>query len=326
MNAPSSKTQILAQFQQLLTQHKQTASQIATKEEEAEKAKNQELLTQAATYTVDSIVNGMATLQLNFGSAITELAQRLGRESGKLDELKRAILVEQENLQQLRQVRIVADALYILRQEHQGQLRILTEEAQTQREALAKEISQTRKLWEKEQAEFTLRIEEEAAQIVKDREQSQADYTYQIQQQRKIELDEYEQARRLQERMLQALSREKEKDWQERGQVLTANQAEFAANEAKIAGFEEALKQAYNDAKGEAIKKAEREAKVKSDLLEKEWEAEKQGYELKLTAIEATIQRQLEQIAELTTQLQTATTQAQTLAMRAFQSAEATKS
>ncbi|MEA5417700.1 hypothetical protein VB712_00595 [Spirulina sp. CCNP1310] len=325
MNTPSSKTQILAQFQQLLTQHKQTASQIATKEEEAEKAKNQELLTQAATYTVDSIVNGMATLQLNFGSAITELAQRLARESGKLDELKRAILVEQDNLQQLRQVRIVADALYILRQEHQSQLRTLTEEAQTQREALAKEISQTRKLWEKEQAEFTLRVEEEAAQIVKDREQSQEDYTYQIQQQRKIELDEYEQARRLQERMLQELSREKDKDWQEREQVLTANQAEFVANEAKIAGFEEALKQAYNDAKGEAIKKAEREAKVKSDLLEKEWESEKQGYEFKITAIEATIQRQLEQIAELTTQLQTATTQAQTLAMRAFQSAEATK-
>ncbi len=325
MNTSSSKTQILAQFQQLLTQHKQTASQIATKEEEAEKAKNQELLTQAATYTIDSIVNGMATLQLNFGSAITELAQRLAGESGKLDELKRAILVEQDNLQQLRQVRIVADALYILRQEHQSQLRILTEEAETQREALAKEISQTRKFWEKEQAEFTLRIEEEAAQITKDREQEQANYTYHIQQQHKIELDEYEQAKRLQERMLQGLNREKEKDWQEREQVLSANQAEFAANEQKIAGFEEALKQAYTEAKGEAIKKAEREAKVKSDLLEKEWEAEKQGYELKLTAIEATIQRQLEQIADLTTQLQTATTQAQTLAMRAFQSADATR-
>lgn len=325
MNTPSSKTQILAQFQQLLTQHKQTASQIATKEEEAEKAKNQELLTQAATYTVDSIVNGMATLQLNFGSAITELAQRLARESGKLDELKRAILVEQDNLQQLRQVRIVADALYILRQEHQSQLRTLTEEAQTQREALTKEISQTRKFWEKEQAEFTLRVEEEAAQIAKDREQSQADYTYQIQQQHKIELDEYEQAKRLQERMLQELNREKEKDWQEQEQILIANQGEFKAHEQKIAGFEEALKQASSEAKGEAIKKAEREAKVKSDLLEKEWEAEKQGYELKLTAIEATIQRQLEQIADLTTQLQTATTQAQTLAMRAFQSADSTR-
>ncbi|MCW6037621.1 hypothetical protein K4A83_15250 [Spirulina subsalsa FACHB-351] len=320
MNSPNSKTQILAQFQQLLAQHKQTASQVATKEEEAEKAKNQELLSQAATYTVDSIVNGMATLQLNFGSAITELAQRLGSESGKLDELKRAILVEQDNLQQLRKVRIVADALYILRQEHQTQLRTLSEEAQTQQEALAKEISQTRKLWEQEQAEFTSAIEEKAAQLIKEREQELADYTYQVQQQRKIELDEYEQAKRLQERTLQELNREKEKDWQEREQLLSINQAEFEANEQKIAGFEEALKQGYTEAKGEAIKKAEREAKVKSDLLEKEWEAEKQGYEFKLTSLEATIQRQLEQMAELTTQLQTATNQAQTLAMRAFQS------
>jgi len=54
-----SKEQILKAFRQLLAEQKQIESKVATKEEEAEKEKNKELLEVASTYTVDSIVNGM---------------------------------------------------------------------------------------------------------------------------------------------------------------------------------------------------------------------------------------------------------------------------
>ncbi|MFP4007357.1 MAG: hypothetical protein ACLFV6_05025 [Spirulinaceae cyanobacterium] len=316
-----SKTQILTAFRQLLAQQQQIASKVATKEEEAEKEKNKELLEVAATYTVDSIVNGMASLQLDFGSIINELSQRLGSESEKLDTLKRAISVETENLAQLRKVRLVADALYILRQEHQEKIKALQDNINQQREALGKNISQTRKAWENEQAEWEIRIEEEAQIIAKQREEEAADYQYQTTRSRQIEMDEYEEYQRDQERTLQEMNQQKEKGWQEREQYLTVNEAQFNAKQEKIAGFEEALKKAYTDAKGEAIKQAEREAKVKSDLLEKEWESTQQGFDLKIQSLEAVIERQTTQIAEITTQLQAATNQAQQLAMRAFQSA-----
>ncbi|NEO27464.1 MAG: hypothetical protein F6K03_11365, partial [Kamptonema sp. SIO4C4] len=116
--ANQSKTQILEAFQQVLAKQEQISSKVATKEEEARKVKNQELLETVADYTLDSIVNGMASLQLDFGSILTNLSERLDTESNKLEELKSAIAVETENLQNFRQVRIVADALYILRQEH----------------------------------------------------------------------------------------------------------------------------------------------------------------------------------------------------------------
>ena len=132
-------------------------------------------------------------------------------------------------------------------------------------------------------------------------------------------MDEYQERKRLQERELLEKTQEKEKAWVEREKYITDNQAEFEANQTKIAGFEEALKKAYNDAKGEAIKDADREAKIKSDLFEKEWEAAKLGYDFKIQSLDGVIQRQSEQIAELTNRLQTAITQAQNLAMRAFQ-------
>jgi hypothetical protein len=320
-NTPNSKGQILSAFRQLLSQRQAIASKVATKEEEAEKAKNQELLETAASYTVDSIVNGMAALQLDFSGIVTNLAERLTNESEKLDELKRAIAVERDNLDQLQKVRIVADALYILRQEHQEKLTVLETDTRRQTEAIEKEMAQARKVWTKEQAEFTANVEEQEALALKEREEETGDYNYEIERSRQMEMDEYEEKKRLQERNLQEKNQEKEKDWAEREKILTDNQTEFEENQAKIEGFEEELKQTFTEAKNKAIEECDRDAKVKENLVAKEWEAEHQGYELRIAALEASIQRQSEQIAEITTQLQAATNQAQSLAMRAFQSA-----
>ncbi len=320
ISQPETKEQILSAFQKLLAEKKKNESKVYTKEEEAKKEKNQELIEVAANYTVDSIVNGMAALQLNFGSAIHDLSERLSTEVSKLDELKQAIAIENQHLENLQQIRLVADALHILNQEHQEKLQTLESQAALQKETIDKEKTQLRKAWEKEQAEFALSVTEEDELLVKQRTQEKADYDYEIDRLRKVELDRYEQAKREQERTLKEQNQEKEKDWQQREKYLTDHQAEFAENEKKIAGFEEELKKAYIKAKEEAIKEAEREAKVKTDLFEKEWESTQQGYDLKVASLEATIQRQNEQMNNLIAQLQEATKQAQELAMKAFQS------
>ena len=318
MTYPEGKDRILAAFNQLLQQYQKAESKVATKEEAAEKIKNQELVTKATDYTVDNIVNGMALLQLEFGSAINGLTENLTTESIKLEELKKAIAVEKNHLQQLSQVRIVADTLHILQQEHQGKLRLLEEKTSKQQEEITKEAENYRKQWEKEQAEFENRIQEEDRLLQQKREQEEADFQYELARQRKIETDDYEEDKRQQEIELADIRTEKEKNWQEREQYLADNLQEFTENTQKIATFEEKIKEAYNKAKGNAIKEAERKAKVESDLLEKEWEAEKQGYEFKIEALQATIERQINQISELTAQLQETNTQSQNLAMRAF--------
>ncbi|MGL5871064.1 MAG: hypothetical protein ACRC2R_01635 [Xenococcaceae cyanobacterium] len=321
MSQAEQKNRIKVAFGKLLSEMQQSESKIETKEEEAEKAKNQQLLERALSYTVDNIVNNMATLQLDFGNAIERLADKLFVESDKLDELKKAISVEQKNLQQLQKVRLVADALYILRQEHQEKLRIIEEKTSDRQEAIEKEMTQTRKVWVKEGEEFESKAREAEELLIKVREKEETDDRYELERQRQLETDEYEETKRHQEREIAETNRSKEKNWTEREQKLSFKQAEFIENQKKIAGFEDKLKEEYNKAKGEAIKDADRDAKVKSDLFEKEWEAAKRGYELKVESLQVTIQKQTEQIAELTTQLQAVTSQAQNLAMRAFSGA-----
>ena len=313
------KNAIIIAFNKLLKEHQHTQSKVATKKEEAEKVENQKILAKTTNYTVDNIVNGMAALQLSFGGVVNELSDRLTAESKKLEELKRAIAVEKEQLQQISKIRLVADALHILKQEHQEKLKYLSEKTTIQKETLAKEIAQTRKQWQKEQIEFETKIKEQEELLTRQREQEEADYIYELERQRTIEIDDYEEDRRLQTRELAELEAEKTKDWQEREKYLADNQAEFTKNQEKIAGFEAKLTEEYNKAKGNAIKDAERKAKVQTDLLEKEWSALQQGNELRIKSLSATIERQTKQIAELTNQLQEVNTQAQNLAMQAFQ-------
>lgn len=316
--AKESKAKILQNFQQILAENKKIESKVETKEQEAEKAKNKQLLEVASTYTVDSIVKGLADLQLDFGSIINGLSERLSTESSKLDELQRGIEIESAQLQQLQRIRVVADALYILTQEHQEKIAALEQSAAIQREVIEKDTIQKRKIWEKEQQEFDIIVQEKTALIIKEREQETADYRYELERTRTVATDEYEETKRKLERELQQSTREKEKNWVEREQVLSDNQAEFEKNQTKAAGFEEELKQANTKAKEEAIQEVSREAKVKADLVDKEWEGTKQGYELKVQSLQQIIERQTEQIAEISAQLQATMKQAQDLAMKAF--------
>ena len=312
------KEQVMSAFNKLLTQYQKVESKVATKEEEVSTIKNQQLLTRATEYTVDNIINGMATLQLDFGGAIDSIKENLTGESTKLNELKRAIAVEQEHLQRLSQVRLVADALHILQQEHQEKLHKLAEETSLQQENITKEITKSKKVWQQEQADFLIAIAEEDNLIAQQREQEEADYQYELARQRKIETDEYEEDKRQQERELSQIEREKNQHWTKREQYLANYKAEFTANLEKIASFEEKIQAEYNKAKGEAIKEAFAKAKVEADLLEKEWEANQNGYDFQIASLEATITKQEQQIAELTNQLQESNSQAQSLAMKAF--------
>ena len=318
-NPRDSKESIVAAFERLLRQHQQSEFRIATKEEEAKKSKNHELLNKTVDYTVDNIVNGMASLQLSFGSVVNELADDLSIEANKLNELKKAIAVEQEHLEQLNQIRLVADALHILEREHQEKIASVEAQTALEQEAIAKDINLTRKEWQKEQQEFENKIQETAWLLTKQREEEQADYKYELERQRTIERDEYEENKRLQLRELADREIANNKDWASREKYLNEYKKEHLKNIEKIDSFEAKLKEEYNKAKGEAIKEATRQHQVEAELKEKEWSAKHQGYELKIESLTAIIEKQSQQIAEITTQLQEVNTQAQNLAMQAFQ-------
>ena len=321
-----SKEQISKTFQQILTERKKIESRIATKEEEAEKEKNKQILEVASTYTIDGIVKGLADLQLEFGTIVNGLSEKLAQEASKLDELNCGINVETQHLQDLQQIRVVADTLHLLTQEHQENLKAIEQKAANDREALEKDMAQKRKYWEQEQQEFDNTIQEQTELLTKERQRKQADYQYELERNRKVETDEYEELKRTQEREIIEANQEKEKQWSEREKIMTERQSLLEEYQQKVEKFPTELDDAVKKSREEAIKEVHQDAKVKAELVKKEWESNKQGYDFKIQSLEQTIQKQIEQIENLSSQLQETMKQAQALAMKAFESSSSINS
>lgn len=188
------------------------------------------------------------------------------------------------------------------------------------RTRLDREITETRKVWQQEQEEFATNLNESSELLNQVRQRQEADYLYDTTRSRRIATDDYEATKRQIEREIQETTQAKEQDWAERERILAAQQSSLEQYQQRITAFPSELEEAIKKAREEGIRDAHQDAKVKSDLLEKEWELTRQGYELQIQSLDTKIQQQTEQITEISTQLQTALRQAQELAMRAFDS------
>ena len=314
-----SKSQILANLNRILTEQSNPGSKVATKEEEAQLIKNKAIVTKAATYTVDTIVKGMADLQLEFGSIVAGLSDKLTLEVEKLAEAKQAIEIETQHRSELQQVRVVADALHIITQEHQQSLKSIEQELVSHQEELGKEQTNLRKQWEQHICEYTEKQAELAIVVAKERQKEQDESEYKVTRDRQLQGDTFAETKRNQEQDILMLDREQQKQWKEREKFLADNKKLLDDNLIKVAAFPTELEEAVKKAREEAIKETSSDAKVKADLSEKEWEGNKQNYDLKIQSLEQVVERQTQQITAITEQLQAVMNQAQSLAMKAFE-------
>jgi hypothetical protein len=314
-----SKTQILTELERILAEQNRPSLKVATKEEEAQLAKNKEIVTRAATYTVDTIVKGMADLQLEFGSIVAGLSEKLTLEVEKLTEVKQSIEIETQHQSELQQVRVVADALHIITQEHQQSLKAIEQQLANEQEQLERAQTNIRKQWERSDLEYTEQQAELATVVTKERQKEQDEFQYKATRDRQLQTDAYTETKRNQEQDIRDRDREKQKQWKEREKFLKDNQKLGEENLAKVAAFPAELEESIKKVREEAIKETSSNEKVKADLVEKEWEGSKQGYEMKIQSLERVIERQNEQITAITEQLQTVMNQAQSLAMKAFE-------
>lgn len=318
-NSIQSKEEVMRSFESLLAERKTLMGKITTKEETAKKEENKELVAIASNYTPNSIVTGLAELQLSFGNSVESLAMQLQSELTKFEELKAAIKVEKETLKNVKDTKIAADALHILTQEQTVQDKTFEKNSALQYKKLEEEISEQNYTWEKEQREFDLSVKEYGENLTKEREKELADYEYELERTYKIEADEFADTKKYLERDLNTKDKEKNKDWSNRQKVLDENQEKLQEFKQRVDNFDEEVKTASNKAREGAIKEASRKTKVVAELRAKEVEGSKRVYEMQIQSLEATIEKNKEQIEKLSAELKEALTQVQGLSLTALE-------
>ncbi|MBE9068121.1 hypothetical protein IQ260_15825 [Leptolyngbya cf. ectocarpi LEGE 11479] len=320
-----SKDQVFAAFQKILTDRKKLGSRIATKEEEVAAARNEQVLDGASAYTIDSIVKGLADLQLEFGSIVTQLSEKLTDESLKLGELDQAIDIETRHLQTLKQIRVVADTLHLLTQEHQDKLSTLEQKGTEQQATLEQEITEVRSQWGKEQSDFEQTVRAQMEQLIKERERQEADYRYELERHQTVDANDFDETRRQQEKELQDTEQVNQRQWAEREKILEENQLLLVDYQQRVDIFSSDLNQLVEKTRTDITTAVQQNAAVQAELLEKEWEATKQGYEFTIQSLEHKIQEQTQQIENVNAQLQEAMQQSHTLTMKAFEKSSTVK-
>jgi DNA repair exonuclease SbcCD ATPase subunit len=268
---------------------------------------------------MNSTIETLVKIQLGFGSAANELSEQLTKRAASLGEIRQAVNTEIEQLSQLHNLEISDDILDNLIQRYEDNEKTYQEEYNQRYEVLSQEILELKNTWNKEQEEHQRLIKERNENFQKNQQRNAAEYKYDLELQRKLAIDEYEQAQKLLYKELEELQQSTEKQWSEREKSIAEREKEFAELKAKVEAFpkekELAIKKATDEGKGIASY----QAKVKADLYAKEVDGQKRFYEQRIQSLEQTINNQETRLQNLSKQLESALKQVQDLAVKAIE-------
>ena len=323
----STKAEILTAFDELMKEKKELETQLMQKPETptAPRNGNNKPSTEVIIKPVpkqqkmESIIDGLNQLQLNFGGAVSDLSEKLVLEALKLQEAQRKVTEERQELQALHSLEVTDGSLDTLIQQYEESSKTFNEEKRQRQEEIELAITTAKKAWEKEQEEHRRFIKERNETLAKTRLRDTKEYSYDLTLQRKLSDEEYEQEKKRLYQELEEFQKTQEKQWAEREKAISERETQFSELKTKVEAMPKELEAAIKRTKEEGKGIAYGQAKVKADLLAKEIEGSKRNYELRIQSLQETIDTQNFRIQNLSKQLDAALKQVQDLAVKAIE-------
>src|SRR5919199_1319136 len=218
--AAQEKSLLESQIQQLNASQKQTPAP----EKPIVEAQKPMALTQNPQ-KMQSTIDNLILLQFGFGGAVSELSEKLTSEAAKLEELRRTVGDEIQQLQELHSLEDVAeDTLDNLIQQYEESAKTFAGELSEQRETVEQELLERRQAWEKEQELQKLAVKERNEHHQKARERDEELYYYDLNLQRNLDIEEYEQRQKRLYQEIEEFQQEQEKQWAEREKSISERQ------------------------------------------------------------------------------------------------------
>ena len=271
---------------------------------------------QKLQYTIESLM----LLQSGFGGAVSELSEKLTSEASKLEELRRTVAEEIQQLKDLHSLEEVEDeTLDNLIQQYEQSFKAFGEELSERQETVGQELLDRRKAWEKEQEEYKRALKERNDNQQKAHQRDRESYHYELNLARNLNIEEYDLNKKALYKQMEEFQQAQEQQWAEREKAIADREKLYAEVKAKVEAFPKELEANIKNGKDNGRNIGNYQAKIKSDLYAKEVEGQKQYYELQIQSLSQTIQNQDTRIANLSKQLDSALKQVQDLAVKAIE-------
>lgn len=274
------------------------------------KLKETEVREAVKDITVEGVVQGVSHLGLDVSRVLSDLSEKLVKETQTLQNLRESVELESKELSKLHKIDVVATSLDQL-----------VEDYRVQKEQLEFEMTTRQTEWQHERDNWTREQKEFDENLKKQRQREKEEYEYQKLLDRKKEEDEYETKIRQQERTNKEKQEQLDKNWKERELNLKEKEEELGRLRKEVSEFPDRLKKEIDRIVGETQKNLEAEHHQRILLLQKDSEAEKKFAELQVKSLEESLSRQFEQMQLMEKQLEEAKKQVQEIAVKAIEGA-----
>ena len=312
--AKLSKQELMDSYQELLKKYKELVAHDKDLQKEARIAEEEITIEKASQYTVENIIKNFAELNIYINKALTDLSDKLTRESSKLNELQKAIEIETKYLSETHQIERNADSLKALLSAHDEEKVTFAETMETkQRE------------WAEEQERHKLEIQERNTIEKKERIREEEEYMYNLSMARKKEQDAYEERKKALEKELIEKKSAFEKDINERIAQISLRESEFAELKKRVEQFPKELDDTVKKSQKEISDKMKTEYESKNQLMSKEIEGERKLLEYKIASLNEAVANQATQIESLNAKLNDSNRQVQDIAIKAIEGASGLK-
>lgn len=246
-----------------------------------------DLFSKVKDYTVNNLTASIAELKNSLNSNLTELSDKLLAEAQKLSEIQQAIELSKKNLELNYHLEIAAETLQNLIGENETKKQEFEKIAEQSRRDLEEEITNKKRDWSRELEEY--------------------DYNTKIKHKREEEL-------------YQEQKFKKEAELLERANQLKNQETELQNLRQQVAEAPKQLEKALAAKEQETVKKLRSQFDQELMSAKKDWQAEKNIYELKLNNQEEQIKKQNTEIAALKQETERANKKAQELAVKVIES------
>ena len=321
----NTKKEMLEAYQELLGRL-QAKRQAELKPEQRVKEREEKTAVEASdSLSLDGIGQEIGTLKSEIGRMLGQLSDRLEDEIEKYQRVKRAVEVRERELKEIYEIERAASTLTALLDAQKERREQFDAEMAEQKEELEGEIEATREEWEEETEAYKAEVKERDAAEKKRRDREAADYKYQFGREKQLAREEFEYEKAKLERETEFKREEMAKDLAAREKALAESEGELNGLRERAAAFPPELEAAVGKAVGEATERLGPEAETRQELLNKDFEGERNVLSSRIESLQRTVQEQADHVARLSAQIEKSYGQVQDIAVKAIEGSASVK-
>jgi len=315
----STKAEILKAYETLL-KGVQSAKADVPKQVQEEKQRK-ETLDKVAKFSGEGIVKSITTLKADLSISLDEILRSLSDEFKKLEEIRAAIVLEKQSLEDLYSLAANTDSLAAMLLAQKEKKENFEKEMKQKEETFANEMAVQKEKWDVERARQKTEEKEYADELTKRRKREEEEYAYNLKIRRQKEQDEYDSKKIQLEKELTDKKAQFEQEVASRESNLKNAETELAELRKNNTEFPAKLEKALKDKEAEITKQLQTKFGFDIQLKEKQYEADIRLKDQIIASLQEKIKEQQEQLKENTDKANRAEANVKDIAVKAIENA-----